>query len=897
MTQKSKPQAQIVDDITQVLLIGGAGFIGAHLAQALLKKGCFVYCLDEDTPPNNFNLLPVMAHKNFKFLKFKKSPLNKIEFLQFDYIFYLRPLTKNLELTADLLEFSQKQNAKFLLVSSSLEEPKKKINETISSKYFSRLQVDVRIVRLPYVYGPLMNLKKEDEISQLFQNYKSEKIFKISGDGSKPLYPLYIDDAIDGILKAMFSQDSKGKIYSLAESQKVSLLKFANALKKATGRTLGIEFVPKKTTPKINLQKRQILETQKQLNWRPRTSLNFGIKKTAAWLKKMPVFKKQSKTKKATQIFLIFIFLLLILASIPFITISYFYYQGVRKSQVLAQNLAQLKFDQVSELAPQNIVYLEKGKQYLLSLKPATSVLGLQKISQTLFNVFDLSLELNQTALLMGQTSQQLDQLVGLIMQGENGDINQQIGQVDLYLAELWQHLNQFEIAENQSQAAAIKNQLPWGKKQIELSREFLKNFRPLIGLGETGSKKNYLVLLQNNLELRPTGGFVSAFGLLSFENGKLLDFQVFETSSADSQLKGKVQPPEALKKYLGESSWYLRDANWSAHFPDAAFQAQWFLENSLKRTTDGTFSLDLYGLKKILTALGPVAIDSSQELITADNLWDRAQFYQKDKDFLYLLAQDLFKKAGQGSQNDWLKLAGAINSGLEQKDILVSVAAQKPSAFFNTHGWDGSVREIGQQEGVLTDYLMLVEANLGVNQANYYLNREIIQQLDILETGEVQAKTTIVYQNQSPSSKKPGGDLKNYLRIYLPLQTQVKQVSIGKDSASLQKIASNQIDQVNDYAKRGVGFLVEVPAGEKRIVTLEYTLSKLIVWQENKASYALYFQKQPGMGESNLSLQVNYPADWQLLKSVPPGQNLVPQVQITSTTLKDQAFLLEFSR
>jgi hypothetical protein len=80
--------------------------------------------------------------------------------------------------------------------------------------------------------------------------------------------------------------------------------------------------------------------------------------------------------------------------------------------------------------------------------------------------------------------------------------------------------------------------------------------------LGADGKRKEYLVLLQNEMELRAGGGFIGSFGVLSFNDGKLIGFDIQDVYEVDGQLKGHVEPPEEIKTYLGEAGWFMRDAN-----------------------------------------------------------------------------------------------------------------------------------------------------------------------------------------------------------------------------------------------------------------------------------------------------------------------------------------------
>ncbi|MCD6225716.1 DUF4012 domain-containing protein, partial [bacterium] len=88
---------------------------------------------------------------------------------------------------------------------------------------------------------------------------------------------------------------------------------------------------------------------------------------------------------------------------------------------------------------------------------------------------------------------------------------------------------------------------------------------------------RRFLVLLQNNMELRPTGGFIGSLAVLQFTDGQLIDFKVNDVYQADGQLKGHVEPPAPIKNILGEGGWYLRDSNWSPDFPVSAQRAAWF--------------------------------------------------------------------------------------------------------------------------------------------------------------------------------------------------------------------------------------------------------------------------------------------------------------------------------
>ncbi|MEK7188636.1 MAG: DUF4012 domain-containing protein, partial [Patescibacteria group bacterium] len=165
---------------------------------------------------------------------------------------------------------------------------------------------------------------------------------------------------------------------------------------------------------------------------------------------------------------------------------------------------------------------------------------------------------------------------------------------------------------------------------------------------------KTYLVLFQNNTELRPTGGFIGSFALITFSKGKLMDMEVFDVYSADGQLKGHVEPPLPIKKYLGEANWWLRDANWDPDFAISSEKIEWFLDKELERSVDGVIGVDLEFVKDTLTATGPVKLNDFNVVINEQNLYEKTQsevesnFFpgsRKKANFLSSLAKELLFK------------------------------------------------------------------------------------------------------------------------------------------------------------------------------------------------------------------------------------------------------------
>ena len=390
--------------------------------------------------------------------------------------------------------------------------------------------------------------------------------------------------------------------------------------------------------------------------------------------------------------------------------------------------------------------------------------------------------------------------------------------------------------------------------------------------LGEnflTQEKQTILVLLQNNMELRATGGFIGSYALLNFFQGKLVDFKVYDVYEADGQLRGHVEPPADLKKYLGEDGWYLRDANWSPSFPKTAAQAAWFYELEMGQKVDGVWAINLEVVKRMLEATGGIYLPDYDEEITPENLFERAEYHSEvsffpgstqKKDFLGTLSFALFEKI-RGGEISFLSLGKALLESLTGRDFLLYFNNQDLEKMTANLGFDGALKQAKcLKEGCLADYLFLVDTNVGANKADFFITRQLAQHLACLGDGLTHT-VKITYRNNAQTDAWPGGKYKNYLRLYLPISAQIESVFGEQEGRVRQK--RDDFSQGEEEGKKLVALLIEVPIRES--YTLEITYRLPISWQEEKKSLAFLWQKQPGNKFNEEVTLISYPSDWVL--------------------------------
>lgn len=379
------------------------------------------------------------------------------------------------------------------------------------------------------------------------------------------------------------------------------------------------------------------------------------------------------------------------------------------------------------------------------------------------------------------------------------------------------------------------------------------------------GGRNSYLMVLQNNFELRPTGGFLSSLVISNIENGKMDNVNVFSVYDVDQNLKGKVEPPEEVKEYLGETNWFLRDANWDGDYPTSAKKILWFIDREKQVKSDGVIAFNLDVVKKILGIVGEITVDDFQDKVNQDNLFEKVIKYseisnigqaQSDttkKDFLTSLIKSLVDKLTTIDANQTIGLWQAVFSSLNTKDILNYFEDQELQSKIAGLNWDGGLRDFqpaSSKIGVYTDYLYINEANVGINQANYFIKRIIDQKIEINKEGKVSEKLLLEIENQAITEKWPFGTYKDYLRIYLPKNTNINSVLVNNSGINLwQPVESKKIRIFEEMDKKVIGIYLEIPVKTKTKLELTYDLEKPFVFSQKVTPYLLMIQKQSGTG------------------------------------------------
>ena len=419
---------------------------------------------------------------------------------------------------------------------------------------------------------------------------------------------------------------------------------------------------------------------------------------------------------------------------------------------------------------------------------------------------------------------------------------------------------------------------LPSGQRRL-LDRfvrgEDLENIRPkILGakvlvesapqiLGSKGAK-TYVVLFQNNMELRPTGGFIGSFALVTFDSGRLIDINVMDVYSADGQLKGHVEPPAPIKNYLGEANWFLRDSNWDPDFPTSAARAQWFLDKEIDKQTDGVVALDLEVAKGILAATGPVVLNDFNQVFDYKNLYERLQsevesdFFpgsQKKANILTALSRELTTRLSTLTKDKYLPVSRQIAAALEERHIQIYFNTPVLQKAVSEAGYSGELSTPVCGDGCFADWVAPVDANVGVTKANYFISRDY--KLGVVITEGAAVKTLeITYKNTANTALYESGRYRTYTRVFVPSDSVFSKARIENAG----QVVEADLETETLSERRSGGINIEISPGQTKKLIFSWTTP--IPSNLETGEYRFYMRKQAGTLSDPLTVNILTPRE-----------------------------------
>ncbi|TSC88356.1 MAG: Uncharacterized protein G01um101416_24 [Microgenomates group bacterium Gr01-1014_16] len=397
-------------------------------------------------------------------------------------------------------------------------------------------------------------------------------------------------------------------------------------------------------------------------------------------------------------------------------------------------------------------------------------------------------------------------------------------------------------------------------------------------------SARKYLVLFQNDAELRPTGGFITAYAIIQVEKGKISLIQSNDIYTLDEKFPKKIPAPEPIKKYLPKVAyWNLRDQNLSPDFKVSmdTFHPNYLLTKSPK--IDGIIAVDTQLLVDLLKVTGPIGVPGfgnySAEIDKRCNcpqvfyelekfadqegpvVWDSIsgnivfapRNYGNRKSFIGPMMHSVLANVMAQPKARMGDLFNTVFSSINAKHVqfyFIDPEVQQAAESFNLAG---RVRDFSG------DYLMIIDTNFAGAKTNAWVTYTADQKIEVSGDGKVTKTLTLTYKNPQQYFSEKGTNLKlngifrDWLRIYVP-----------KGSKLLESKGFETGDKTSEDLGKTVfeGFFTLTPQNVKTI-TLKYELPDKI-----KSPYKILIQKQAGSKPFPYNIKVNGRSHPELLLS-----------------------------
>lgn len=343
----------------------------------------------------------------------------------------------------------------------------------------------------------------------------------------------------------------------------------------------------------------------------------------------------------------------------------------------------------------------------------------------------------------------------------------------------------------------AVRSRLTEVQGMARTTITTLEEFRPVLEqlpdiAGGKGKRKKYLVLFQNDNELRPTGGFLTAYAVIYIENGKVTPEKSDDIYELDKKFTKKIPIPEKLGKYLTtEKYFHMRDMNTSPDFKTSMdlFYSHYSTIKTEPDKIDGIITVDTHVLTQLVSILGPVEIpgygtfsaeidkrcDCPQIVYALSEIITRPTPYLRvdRKGILGPMMQAILTKTYSAGKQAWPKLFETAWLSLQGRHLQMYFMDEKAQQA--AEAVNGAGRMLPPANG--EDFLGIVNANLGGAKSNLFITYDVKQTVNTPENGRLRKTVEITYKNSRKGDNcnlEAGllclnARLHDWTRLYLP--------------------------------------------------------------------------------------------------------------------------------
>lgn len=914
-------------------VVGAGNFVGSALIEKLLESKTQVLAFDRLNPVSRDNLAEAFKYKHFYFFGidggFSSESLQMIDgdlpSVGYAFFFVNEDTTTN-DLKGFINLCVKFQNSvavkdvrriKCLFVSNiglykkelSAGLKRYKSLEVLFAKEVADNHLNGRVVRLAAVYGPKMNFDQEDPMVAMIGASLKGTLREGGVSDEFSTRAIYLDNAVDLLLKSMMYGSTAMKIYdgALVHPVKVTEVRHLLVDPESAGSTVT------KLSPWLspNLEK-----TVRELNWSPESDLSKSFHKTLEYFRKNPErvsLKKAAvnepvarvreeriengkskakgfwdenevvETKVAKRVtsdlpgestkkswgskigYLVLIVLVGYGLIYPMVVFSLGVARIGWNLNQATEKLTQGEFGQAIQKSNEAVVAVEGIKKGISPLNLVSRVGIAKNEIETVSTLVDSTVDGVVAIRDANVGFYSLSQITGVIS-GENtadpikiySDANvslrssrDSLTKVSIELKNIKYDGLLFLVRGQIESLRAMVLEYSIGVSKGELASTILSKLT-----GVDGTEKSYLVLLQNNKILRPSGGAVEAVARIDFRNGKLENIQTQTVEELDS-LGTPLAAPADVREDLGGINWSLRDASFEPDFAGNSKVVQLLYQRDTGKKVDGVIGMTVSSFNEMIAALKGVNTNNGQVRIDGKILGkDFFEVVTDSKIYSELLSQTLNKMFFLEDVN-WAELGMVIENGLSDKNIQMFVDDKASFAYITSQNWGGVMPRAGELVvGQENDFLSINDTVIATGSANIELTKNIDIQTIISEDLGISHKLGATYLARNIDGSV--SSVKSRVKIYVPGGNKLERVSMaGAD-------VTKDFKTNSDYGRVVFSGLINIPIDQN--IKLEVQYSAGVVKLDNgKLDYRMDIVKQAGSGSSDVEWKLTFPDGWKV--------------------------------
>lgn len=554
---------------------------------------------------------------------------------------------------------------------------------------------------------------------------------------------------------------------------------------------------------------------------------------------------------------------------------------GVIKTRTIAKNIrlvATAQDEFLSAVGKKDVLQI---KQAIFNARNAIGLVAIDLKSVKIFSFLPgVKREMENGRQLLEESNYLLDSADLAINIAQSADVNPALENIDFTGSDVLRKIDS-ALIKNKTNILALaetgkiligKNNSESKFGKIQSIRKKIKNYVVLaqqvaknISASEDGlatllglrGEKHYLLLFENSDELRPGGGLISTYGLVTLKDGQTSDLFVDHVKNLKEFYTQPTEfNPEPIQQTMRhQKNLYIYDANWLGD-PNAWLEKIYRSWNAQRPPVDGVIVMSTKFLEDIARQYGPIVLPGTKREFRAEDIVASLDYYFDVEHDLYdyskykvlgPLVEEMLKEIKVSNAEQWKEFLANVKKRFQSRDLFVYLKDQNVVGALKNNGIEN---ELSVPVG---DEFYALEASLGSGKADGRIKRSLALHVYAQEKQPVGIATITQDYSAGVDDFRAGGYY-GYLRFFLP---------VGSKLGMFEKFDLVEDENLIEAGRQVYGNYFGVATGTKKEVSITYALANSVAEQIKNGSYSLTLRKQGGV-EMPFEIKINIPDSWQ---------------------------------